>query len=49
MLSEISKKLGIQFIMITHIKKLIESADNVIVTRKKGKMTKVKNIKVKEE
>lgn len=41
MMKEVSEKLGIQFIMVTHEPKLTSAADKIIETRMKNKVTKI--------
>lgn len=41
MLQEISKKLNIQIIMITHIKKLIDYADNIFIVEQQNGVSKI--------
>jgi DNA repair protein SbcC/Rad50 len=41
MLKEISSKLGLQLLMITHIDQLVEAADNVVDVAIKGKVSSV--------
>jgi DNA repair exonuclease SbcCD ATPase subunit len=41
MIAELSKKLNIQFIIITHVDDLVDAADNVIVLKMKNKRTEV--------
>lgn len=45
MVKELSDKLGIQFIMTTHIPILAESADRVFETKLRNKVTHIKQIK----
>lgn len=44
MIKQLSEKLGIQFIIITHEEKLTEAADRVFNVIKKGKVSKVKQV-----
>jgi len=41
LLKEVSSKLGIQIIMISHIPELIESADKIIYVENKNEMSKI--------
>lgn len=45
MLRQISHKLGIQIIMVSHSEELIDSADKVFHVRKKNNMSTVKEVK----
>lgn len=44
MLRMLHKKLGIQFIMVTHIEELMELADRVFLVEQKGDVSKVKQL-----
>ena len=44
MIKELAKQLGLQIIMVTHSKKMVEFADKVFEVTKTGKISKVKEI-----
>jgi DNA repair exonuclease SbcCD ATPase subunit len=44
MLKELSKRLGLQFIIVTHEQKLTEAADRVFEVTKKGKVSQVNQL-----
>jgi ABC-type Fe3+/spermidine/putrescine transport system ATPase subunit len=44
MVKELSKRLGIQIIMISHAEDINIAADKTFVTEKKGKITQVREV-----
>jgi len=44
MVKELSKRLGIQIIMISHAEEINIAADKTFVTTKKGKITTIKEV-----